>query len=128
MKKLILFVFIGALFSACTQVPIGNSNNNPSNPQRIHAKVIRITCATTVIQILDSSYYNLGETWIDNGASTTYNHVAVVANKCEFPSTLTVGSEFYFKQISKAEADQNCAVCMLYDFPPSKSILLKVVQ
>ena len=48
------------------------------------AKVIRITCATTVIQVLDPAHYNLGETWTIEGTSNTYEHVAVVSNKCEF--------------------------------------------
>lgn len=128
MKKLFYFILASVLLSACTQVPIGNGNNIPSNGQRIKAKVIRITCATTVVQILDSNFYNLGETWTVNGTSTRYEHVAVVSNKCEFPANLTEGNEFYFKQINEADANNDCAVCMMYDFPPSKGIFLKVVQ
>lgn len=128
MKKIAYIVFISALFTACIQVPNGNGNNNPSNGQRIKAKVLRITCATTVIEILDANYYNLGETWNVNGTSTTHEHAVVVQNKCEFPTNLTEGSEFYFKQITEAEANNNCVVCMMYDYPPSKNIFLKVVQ
>lgn len=128
MRKLLYLILACVFLSACTQVPIGNGNNNPSNGQRIKAKVIRVTCATTVIQILDQNYYTLGETWTENGTSAIYEHVAVVSNKCEFPASLAAGSEFYFKQISESEAQNDCAVCMLYDFPPAKGIFLKVIQ
>ncbi len=126
MRKIAYILFVSTLFTACIQVP--NGNNNTTNGQRIKAKVIRITCATTVIQILDTAYYNLGETWTINGTSTTHEHVVVVSNKCEFPANLSEGNTFYFKPISEAEANNNCAVCMMYDYPPTKSIFIKVVQ
>ena len=121
-----LFIILATLLSvSCIQLPnAGNSNST----QRIKAKVIRITCATTVIQVLDPAHYNLGETWTIEGTSNTYEHVAVVSNKCEFPSTLKDGDEFYFRQISENDASNDCAVCMMYDFPPSKGIYLRVVN
>ncbi|MFN8261213.1 MAG: hypothetical protein U0X41_09795 [Chitinophagales bacterium] len=121
-----LFILLAMLLSAsCIQLPnAGNSNN----AQRIKAKVIRITCASTVIQVLDSAHYNLGETWTKQGTAETYEHVAVVSNKCEFPTTLKEGDEFYFKQIGKDDAANDCAVCMMYDFPPSKGIYLQAVN
>ncbi|MFN8283046.1 MAG: hypothetical protein U0U67_07505 [Chitinophagales bacterium] len=127
MKQFIIIIISGLFLSACTQVPAGSGGGNPSNGQRIQAKVIRVTCASTVIQILDANYYSLGGSWTVEGTSTTYEHVAVVANKCEFPNNLTEGALFYFKQITEAEASNDCAVCMMYDFPPSKSVFLKVV-
>jgi hypothetical protein len=82
----------------------------------------------TVIQVLDSTYYNSGETWTMQGTSNTYEHVAVVSNKCEFPDNLKEGGEFYFKVINESDARNDCAVCMMYDYPPSKGIFLKVVN
>jgi hypothetical protein len=115
-------VVIGFLYT------IAQCRNRQFDTQRIKAKVIRITCATTVIQVLDPAHYNLGETWTIEGTSNTYEHVAVVSNKCEFPSSLKDGDEFYFKQISENDASNDCAVCMMYDFPPSKGIYLRVVN
>ena len=123
MKKLSI-IFISFLFYACIQLPGAGSNNN----QRIKAKVIRITCASTVIQILDESYFNLGETWKMEGTTNTYEHIAAVSNKCEFPYSLSEGDEFYFKIINESDARNDCAVCMMYDFPPSKGIYLKVLN
>ena len=123
MKKLSI-IFISVLMCACIQLPGAGNNNN----ERIKAKVIRITCATTVIQILDSAQYNLGETWTMQGTANTYEHVAVVSNKCEFPNGLYEGDEFLFKVINESNAGNDCAVCMMYDYPPSKGIFLKVVN
>src|SRR6478609_984584 len=78
---------------------------------KINAKVVRITCATTVIQILDSSFYSLGETWVINGTTDTLEHATKVLNKCEFPSSLTEGTAFYFKQLDPSHANNTCAVC-----------------
>lgn len=123
MKKL-LIILTSCMLYACIQVPGAGGSNN----QRIKAKVIRITCATTVIQILDETHYYLGETWTMEGTSNTYEHVVVVSNKCEFPDNLSEGDEFYFKIINESDANNNCTVCMMYDFPPSKGIFLKVVN
>ncbi len=121
-----LFILLAALLSvSCIQLPNAGTSNST---QRIKAKVIRITCASTVIQVLDSAHYNLGETWTIEGTSNTYEHVAVVSNKCELPSTLKEGDEFFFKVINESDARKDCVVCMMYDFPPSKGIYLQVVN
>ena len=123
MKKL-LFILFSFLLFGCIQIPNSGTNNN----QRIKAKVIRITCATTVIQILDNAHYSLGETWTIEGTTNTYEHVAVVSNKCELPASLNEGDEFFFKVISESDARKDCVVCMMYDYPPSNGIFLKVVN
>lgn len=121
-----LFILLAALLSAsCIQLP---NTGNGNTATRVKAKVIRITCATTVIEVLDAAHFDLGETWTKQGTSETYEHVAVVSNKCEFPATLKEGDEFYFRQINKNDARNDCAVCMMYDFPPSKGIYLQVVN
>jgi len=128
MKNLILILFSVTLFS-CSKLPAsGSGNNNSNNTEKIKAKVVRITCASTTIEILDAAHYNLGVSWTMEGTSNTYEHVAVVANKCEFPSNLKEGDTFYFQVINESDASNDCAVCMMYDFPPSKSLFLKVVN
>jgi len=128
MQKFILILISIALFS-CSKLPAsGSGNNNSNTTEKIKAKVVRITCASTTIEILDAAHYNLGVSWTMEGTSNTYEHVAVVANKCEFPSNLKEGDTFYFQVINESDASNNCAVCMMYDFPPSKSLFLKVVN
>jgi hypothetical protein len=128
MKNLIL-ILLSVVFFACNKLPAnGSGNNNSNNTEKIKAKVVRITCASTTIEILDASHYDLGVSWTMEGTANTYEHVAVVANKCEFPSNLKEGDTFYFQVINESDASNDCAVCMMYDFPPSKSIFLKVVN
>ncbi|HNM31254.1 MAG TPA: hypothetical protein PKM51_00775 [Chitinophagales bacterium] len=113
-----------SLTAACTH-PCKEVNTN----QRIKAKIVRITCASKVIQVLDSNYYYLGETWTRKGEpDTTYLHVAKVLNTCDMPDTLKEENEFYFRIIPENEANNNCVVCEMYDFPPNKGIYIKVVK
>lgn len=119
--KITLAILLSVLLFGCTPL----SNGGAAGP-KIRGKVIRITCASTVIQILDAANYSLGVTWV-NG-SDTLEHVAYVSNKCEFPDNLTTGTEFNFKVITESQARNDCAVCMMYDYPPSKGIYLKVVN
>ncbi len=128
MKNLILILFSVTLFS-CSKLPAsGSGNNSSSNSAKIKAKVVRITCASTIIEILDVAHYNLGVSWTIEGTTNTFEHVVVVANKCEFPNTLKEGDIFYFKETNESDAHNDCAVCAMYDFPPSKSLFLKVVN
>lgn len=126
MMKQLFIIAISIIMFSCSKLPA--SGNSGGDGLRIKAKVIRITCASTTIDILDAAHYNLGESWTIEGTTNTYNHAAVVANKCELPSTLKEGDTFYFKVINQSEANTDCIVCMMYDYPPSKSIYLKVVN
>ncbi|MDB5228182.1 MAG: hypothetical protein JWN78_2375 [Bacteroidota bacterium] len=120
--KIALLIMLSVLLFGCTPLSNGGGTAGP----KIKGKVIRITCASTAIQILDAASFSLGDTWVKG--SDTIEHAAYVINKCEFPDNLTAGNEFYFRVITAAQARNDCAVCMLYDFPPSKGIYLKVVN
>ncbi len=120
-----LIVILAILLTAACTHPCKEVNAN----KRIKAKIVRITCASTVIQVLDSSYFYLGETWTMKGEpDTTYQHIAKVLNKCDMPDNLKEEEEFYFRIIPKSEANNNCIVCELYDFPPDKGLYIEVVK
>ena len=92
-------------------------DKNKANGECLEGKVIRITCASTVIQITNKT--DIGtDNWKDgmNGANQTYDNVFSVTNKCQLPSTLKVGDAINFK-IEKAKPT-DCIVCMMYDAPP----------
>ena len=58
MKNLIL-ILLSVVFFACNKLPAnGSGNNNSNNTEKIKAKVVRITCASTTIEILDASHYD----------------------------------------------------------------------
>lgn len=123
MKRVVFIALISLGLSACIPPPTGGGN--PSG-NRIKAKLIRVTCASKVFQILDPAHYDMGETWTDTGTPpTTYEHIAKVGNPCDFPETIAVGSEFYFKVNNNPGTD--CAVCMLWDAPPTTTINITVV-
>ena len=84
----------------------------------LQGKVIRITCATTVVQVINRN--DIGtDGWKDGhqGANQTYDNVFSVSNKCSLPADLKVGDEFSFK-IDKPKPSADCIVCMMYDAPP----------
>lgn len=94
--------------------------------QYIKAKLIRQSCASTVIQILDKNYFSLGENWTEMGTNKVVENAVAVANKCDMPETIKVNDEFYFKVVPKESTSQECIVCMMMDYPPNKSIYIKV--
>ena len=121
MKRVIFILLLSLGMSAC--IPTGGG---PGPSTKIKAKLIRVTCASIVIQILDSPYFYLGETWSDSGTpATTYEHAVKVSNPCEFPSTIAVGSEFYFRINTHPRTD--CVTCAMWDAPPTKQVAVTVV-
>jgi hypothetical protein len=117
-----LIIALGLTAAACTPAA-GGSSSGP----KIKARIVRITCASTVLQILDSAYYSRGVAWSPD-SNITVEHAAYVINNCELPATLIEGKEFYFKEITASEAKRGCIVCMMYDNPPSKGIYIRVVN
>ena len=87
------------------------------NQDCVRGKVIRISCASYVIQILNRD--DLGDDkWQDstNDGSTTYDNVFNVSNKCKIPSSYKAGDILYFNIDKPKPSD--CVVCMMYDAPP----------
>lgn len=82
----------------------------------IRGKIVRITCATTVIEVLNVD--TLGEdNWKDGSVEgKTYNNVFSVANKCDIPASIKTGDELTFRLGESGR--QDCIVCMMYDNPP----------
>ena len=109
MKKLFLIAALVPLFAfQCKKT---------NNLQCLKGKVIRITCASYVIQVLNND--SIGDDgWKDSmqGEQNTYDNVFNVSNKCKIPATHKVGDIIYF-QIDKPEPS-DCIVCMMYDAPP----------
>jgi hypothetical protein len=90
-------------------------------------KVIRISCASYVIQLLTQD--SLGEDqWKDStsGGSTVYDNVFNVSNKCDIPDTYKVGDIIYFDLENPGTS--NCIICMMYDAPPKIQFKIKKVS
>lgn len=85
----------------------------------LKARIIRVTCASTVIQVLSDD--SIGEDgWVDMfNNNMRYDNVFSVSNTCSIPSKYKAGNEIYIT-ISKAAAT-DCVHCALYDSPPKAS-------
>lgn len=121
MKRLIFILMVSFGIPAC--IPI-NGGGNPG--PKIKAKLIRITCASIVIQIQDSNFYYLGEQWSDIFSPLTVmiDNAVRVSNLCEFPTNvINTGDIFYFQIASNPRND--CIVCAMYDAPPHKQVAVK---
>lgn len=93
----------------------------------INARVARITCASYIIQIMDN-HKDLGELWSENEANKEEGFVNII-NKCDIPTTIKVGDPIQFIQIdSKDVKVKDCMVCMMYDSPPSKTMIIKIIE
>lgn len=102
----------------------GCEKNDVLDESILRGEVIRVTCASTVVQIKNSDKY--GENgWMNQMASgnAKYDHVFKVENNCKL--NLEMGKTFQFKIISVTQND--CIQCLLYDAPPGVSYAIAVI-
>ena len=80
---------------------------------KIKAKLVHSSCASDVVQILDPSHYNLGQSsWQLSSNTPVYQHVFLVQNECSFKNeNLKAGDEFYFLLTNTNE--EGCSICQL---------------
>lgn len=86
----------------------------------LKGRVVRVTCASTVIQVLNSE--SIGQDgWKDsfNNANETYDNVFTLTNTCKISKPLMKGDEFWFS-IGPA-GDFDCVICMMVDYAPNVS-------
>ena len=90
-------------------------------------KVVRITCASTVVQITSRTDFGT-DGWKNsmNNEGQTYDNVFSVTNKCKLPSDLKVGDELTFTIEKPKPTD--CIVCMMYDAPPDTQYHVEICQ
>jgi len=64
--------------------------------------------------------------WTDENTGKVYKNVFALGSRCNFPSSIKAGDEFYFKIDSSYI--QHCMVCLIYYPTPSKKLFIKVVD
>jgi hypothetical protein len=91
-------------------------NKNQPSKDCVQGKVIRISCASYVVQALNRD--TLGEDGWKNLSDTTtlYDNVFDVANKCKLPADIKAGDTIYFT--THAVQPSDCVSCMMFDAPP----------
>ena len=90
-------------------------------------KVIRISCASYVIQVINND--SIGDDqWKDSTATgqNTYDNVFQVSNTCDVPNTYKTGDIFYFDLDNPGHSD--CVICMMYDAPPKAKFRIKNIS
>jgi hypothetical protein len=116
-KKLFIFSFI------LSQLLLGCEKNDVLDESILKGEVIRVTCASTVVQIQNAEKYG-EDGWIDEMSTgqVKYDNVFKVENICKV--NLEMGKTFQFKIISLTQND--CIQCLLYDAPPKVSYAIEV--
>jgi len=91
----------------------------------LQVKVVRITCANTVLQALDNS--SVGEDgWKDTfNNNVVYDNVFTASNSCHIPSEYKTGDVLYIK-IAKPTLN-DCVKCALYDASPEVAYDVKSI-
>lgn len=120
MKWYVTIAIITSIFATCRKA---------TDNEATRGKVVHRSCATVVVQVLDSNHHHLGQaTWQQSPSKPLFNHVFAVENICEFPGTIGEGDEFSFQIINPNSARKDCAVCMLWDNPPTTKQVVKVLD
>jgi len=93
----------------------------------VKGKVVRITCASTVIQILDNDTLGV-DGWLDHygGNNIYYDNVFSTANKCDLPSNLNQGDIIWFTIDSPNGG--RCMVCAMNDDHPGLMFNVKNIS
>ena len=108
MKKLFYLLLLLPVFAFQCQ--------KEDNSNCVKGKIVRITCATTVIQVLNNDGIGI-DGWSDSHENIgTYDNVFTVSNKCQLTG-VNVGDVVYFDLEPATQSD--CVVCAMYDAPPS---------
>jgi hypothetical protein len=117
MKRYLLALFIVTTAFSCERTTHG---------PEIRGKLVHRTCASSVVQILDPNQYHLGQaSWQMSSTSPVYQNVFKVSNSCYFGTqNINEGQEFTFKITTNS--DNGCAICALWDNPPTKEQMIKV--
>lgn len=119
MKKIFLIIALLPFFA----FQCGNNRVNKC----LKGKVVRISCASYVIQVLNND--SIGDDqWNASmeGQQKNYDNVFNVSNKCKISSSYKPGDIIYFN-LEKPEAS-DCIVCMMYDAPPQAQFQVKNIS
>lgn len=90
--------------------------------------VIKGICMNYVIQVLNTNAdtSKVEKSWKDPQTGTVYENVFALESRCDFPSTINEGDEFYFNFADSAKTD--CAVCMAYRDVPAKKNKIAILS
>lgn len=118
MQKVILSLLV--LF-----ITVTGCRKSGNNSRMFEGKVVRINCATFVVEILSAD--NIGQdNWLDYTTNKHHDNAIAVDNKCEMPVEAVEGKIIRFT-IDSAGITGGCFECKMFDSPPSEIYILKNV-
>ena len=111
--KLLVFFALSAAMPALSST----CNKSQKTGEYLQGKVIRISCASYVVQVLNNN--SIGEDgWKDQSNNNAqYDNVFAASNPCKLPAGVKAGAKIKFK-LSPSKAN-DCIMCMMYDAPPT---------
>jgi len=114
----------GILFLLVTILSSSSCEKKNKNYYCLQGKVVRVTCASTVIQVLNDNSIGT-DGWKDMFSNQSYDNVFSVSNKCKLPDTLQAGDTIWFATDTSRQND--CVVCAMFDDPPAATLMVKTV-
>jgi hypothetical protein len=119
-----LFLF-GVLLTLTASTCKGKKTMNTANCFKGKLQV-KANCMNYTISVegkIDTSL--VAANWTDESTGKSYKNVFALGSRCNFPSTINEGDEFYFSVDSSVV--QNCAVCLMYYPVPPKKLSIKII-
>lgn len=113
MKKMYLPVVSIAILAAYC----GVAKKQPATVSCVQGKVVRISCASYVVQALNRDTVGMDGWKTGPDTSVVYDNVFDVANKCKLPAGIKTGDTIYFNM--KPVTPSDCVSCMMFDAPPT---------
>ncbi|WP_207491431.1 hypothetical protein [Aridibaculum aurantiacum] len=121
MKILFSVLLFSISYKSCDQLK--------TSPAIVNGTIIHRSCATIAVQVLDETHYNLGQaSWQQGSGQPVFEHVFSVANQCSFPAEAKVGEKIKFAVLASDSTAADCMLCELWDNPPKKKQLIKVIK
>lgn len=89
---------------------------------------IKAACMNYTIRLLEGNIdtSHIASSWTDETTGKSYKNVFALGSRCNFPSTIKQGDEFYFTVDSTIV--QTCLVCMIYYPVPPKKLFIRVID
>jgi hypothetical protein len=123
--KLLFLIGSVALLSSST---CKHKQANPATNCYKGKLEIKAACMNYTISvqqgIIDTAVF--AASWTDESTGKSYKNVFALDSRCNFPSTIHEGDEFYFTVDSTTV--QDCAVCLIYYPVPPKKVKIKVLD
>lgn len=119
MKKLLFVLMALPIFAF-------KCSKSSSKDGYLEGKVIRTTCASVVVQVLNNDTVG-DDGWKDMmNNDTVYDNVFAVNNACKFSENLATGKAIRFK--INPSADNGCMFCMMFDGQPKANYSISEVS